>query len=202
MLTAVSLFAWLATAGAEAMQSRNRPTPTPMPLIDNDEVTVWDVSWATSRVVPDDDAVVIVLAPPTDLGRVVYWRQGTPTPAGLGASRTIVIGIKNFYKPPLVNPSGFPNAFPRKGAIQRLDNAKVVVWDYTWTAGVPTPVHFHDKDVVVVYLDEGSLRSTTSSGGATVGDWKLGDTRFNLRDRVHTEELVKGRERAIITELK
>ena len=31
-------------------------------------------------------------------------------------------------------------------------------------ADVPTPVHFHDKDVVVVYLEDGSLRSTTPDG--------------------------------------
>jgi len=26
-----------------------------------------------------------------------------------------------------------------------------IVWRYRWNLGEPTPVHFHDKDVVVVY---------------------------------------------------
>jgi hypothetical protein len=83
-----------------------------------------------------------------------------------------------------------------------LDNDRVVVWDYTWTLGEPTPVHFHDKDVVVVYLENGSLRSTTPDGKSVVNDYSEGATRFNLRDRVHSETLVTGRQRAIIVELK
>jgi hypothetical protein len=63
-------------------------------------------------------------------------------------------------------------------------------------------MHFHDKDVVVIYLGNGSLRSTTLDGKVVTNTWKPGDTVFNLRDRVHTETLVDGTLRAIITELK
>jgi hypothetical protein len=63
-------------------------------------------------------------------------------------------------------------------------------------------MHFHDKNVVVVYLVEGSLRSTTPDGRVTVNDYKAGEVRFNLRDRAHTEELATGSQRAIIVELK
>jgi len=82
------------------------------------------------------------------------------------------------------------------------EDARVIVWDYTWTPGVATPMHFHDKDVVVIYLGNGSLKSTTTDGKSVVNKWVPGDTRFNLRDRVHTETLVEGQLRAIITELK
>jgi hypothetical protein len=78
----------------------------------------------------------------------------------------------------------------------------VIVWDYRWTPGVPTPMHFHDKDVVVMFLEEGDLKSTTPTGEVTLNQYKPGTIRFNARDRVHTEELVRGTERAIITELK
>jgi hypothetical protein len=60
--------------------------------------------------------------------------------------------------PPLANTSGFPNAFPRPNSRKLFENDNVVVWDYTWTTGVPTPMHFHDKDVVVVYLETGRLK--------------------------------------------
>lgn len=83
-----------------------------------------------------------------------------------------------------------------------FDSAKVVVWDYTWMPAAHTPMHFHDKDVVVVYLEEGALRSTTPDGQSVVNDLTMGLTKFNPRDRVHTEELIRGRSRAIITELK
>ena len=39
-----------------------------------------------------------------------------------------------------------------------LENARVIVWDYTWTPGVATPMHFHDKDVVVYYQEDGDLQ--------------------------------------------
>jgi len=63
-------------------------------------------------------------------------------------------------------------------------------------------MHFHDKDVVVIYFGNGSLKSTTPDGKSVVNKWTTGDTRFNLRDRVHTETLLDGQLRAIITELK
>ena len=63
-------------------------------------------------------------------------------------------------------------------------------------------MHFHDKDVVVVYLQTGDLKSTTSANDAVVNHYEAGTIKFNPRDRVHTELLVMGTERAIITELK
>ena len=63
-------------------------------------------------------------------------------------------------------------------------------------------MHFHDKDVVVVFLGDGDLKSTTPDGKAVVNEFKPATVRFNTRDRVHTETLVRGQQRAIITELK
>jgi hypothetical protein len=113
-----------------------------------------------------------------------------------------VIELKDHPVPPLANPSRFPNAFPRPGVVKRLENDKILVWDYTWTTGVPTPMHFHDKDVVVVYLENGALKSTTPDGQSVVNELSPRLIRFNARDRIHTEELVRGKARAIITELK
>ena len=104
--------------------------------------------------------------------------------------------------PPIPNTSGFPKAFPRPKNQKVYEDSRIIVWDYTWTLGDATPMHFHDKDVVVIYLDDGSLKSTTPDGKSVVNKWTTGDTRFNLRDRVHTETLVDGQLRAIITELK
>ena len=83
-----------------------------------------------------------------------------------------------------------------------LENDRVLIWDYTWTPGVPTPTHFHDKDVVVCYLADGELRSTEPDGKSVVNPHYFGFTKLNARDRAHTEELIKGSGRAIIVELK
>ncbi len=100
------------------------------------------------------------------------------------------------------NKSGYPDAFPREGIKKLLDNARVTVWDYTWTIGKPTPMHFHAKDVVTIYISTGEIRSTPLKGEPTVNMVTPGDARYNARNRTHTEELIKGMGRAIIVELK
>ena len=154
------------------------------PLVDNDRVNV--------RERPT------IGGPPGSIVRHTaneIWVSVTP-------AKAIAITLKDRRVPPIANTSGYPNAFPRTGNIKLYDDARVTVWDYTWTPGTPTPMHFHDKDVVVIYFGNGSLRSTTPDGKSVVNKWTTGDTRFNLRDRVHTETLVEGQLRAIITEIK
>jgi hypothetical protein len=55
---------------------------------------------------------------------------------------------------------------------------------------------------VVLYLDDGSLKSTTADGKSVVNDYTYGLAKFNARERTHTELLVKGQQHAIMTELK
>ena len=130
-------------------------------------------------------------------GAVRYYKKDS-----LAVGARLIIGLKPAKVAPLANTSGFPLAMPRDGAKKLLDNDRVTVWDYTWTLNHATPMHFHDKDVVVMFLEEGDLKSTTAKGEITVNPWKPGTIRFNARDRVHTEELVRGKQRAIIVELK
>src|SRR5438270_790491 len=162
------------------------------PIIDNDRVTVQDVSG--SAPAQPTDAVVVSLA-----GSAAFVPKGT-TPDITG--RSFVIDLKDHPVPAIENKSGYPLAFPRPGSKKLFENDRVIVWDYAWTPGVPTPMHFHDKDVVVVYFDNGSLESTTPDGQKTVNDYTAGLVRFNPRERTHTELLIKGKQHAIMTELK
>jgi hypothetical protein len=176
-------------------------------VIDNERVTVLDMKLgpasARGRLGRSDCDVVVV-----SLGggaSVAFEPKGASTdgaPLRPDSSRAIVIELNDHKVPPLQNTSGYPNAFPRPGVKKVLENVRVTVWDYTWAPGMPTPMHFHDKDVVVVYLEDGALKSTTPDGQSVVNEHFFGFTKFNPRDRVHTEELVKGKARAIIVELK
>jgi hypothetical protein len=114
----------------------------------------------------------------------------------------MVIDLKDHPVAPIENTTGYPLAFPRPGVKKLLENARVIVWDYTWTPDVATPMHFHDKDVVVLFLEDGDLKSTTPDGQDLVTPYTSGTVRFNLRNRTHKETLVRGKQRAIITELK
>lgn len=165
------------------------------PVLDNERVTVWD----TTQPLPpaQHDFVTISLS---RKGTAYFGAQGSsPGKAGV---RTVVIELKDHALPPLANTTGYPLAFPRPHVRKLLENDKVVVWDYVWRPHDPTPMHFHDKDALVVFEATGALQSTTPDGKTTVNENKFGDIRFNRRDRTHTELLLRGRGHAVITELK
>jgi hypothetical protein len=166
--------------------------PASGPAIDNARVQVRGLEGAADSL-PYDSVWV------SRAGRATFLPKGSKHEAD-GAG--ILIGLRDVKVVPLPNTSGVPLAFPRPGSKKLFENARVIVWDYTWTPGVATPMHFHDKDVVVFYLEDGDLQSTTPSGEKTVNPYKPGMARFNLRDRTHTETLIRGQQHAIITELK
>jgi hypothetical protein len=175
-----------------AMLFQAGPQTAPKPLIDNDRVTVWDDS--TPPAAQELDAVVVSLS-----GNAAFLPKGT-TPAVEG--RSIVIDLKDHPVAPVTNMTAYPLSFPRPGSKKILENERVIVWDYTWKPGVATPMHFHDKDVVVVFLEDGDLTSTTPDGQVVANSYAPGAVRFNPRGRIHTETLVGGKQHAIITELK
>ena len=165
------------------------------PIIDNEHATVWDT---TVPLPPSShDFVAISLS---TRGTATFGHQGE-VPGKIG-SRTIVIELKDLPVPPLANESGYPLAFPRKHVKKLLENTQVVVWDYVWRPGEPTPMHFHDKDAVVVFEATGALKATTPDGNSAIAEIKFGGVRFNPRGRTHTEVLAGGEARAVITELK
>jgi predicted metal-dependent enzyme (double-stranded beta helix superfamily) len=193
-------------------------------LIDNERVTVWDVTLEKGKatamhrhsldtvLVDLADASVNVTQPngrsaPNSVkkGHVSFLQKGSAEKQeGVSDTprRSIMVELKDVKVAPLQNKSGYPDAFPREGSKKVLDNPRVVVWDFSWTPGKATAMHFHDKDVVVVYLDNGELSSTTPDGKTTVNSYVFGQAKFNPRDRTHSELLSKGSQRVIAIELK
>jgi len=164
-------------------------------LIDNERVAVT----RTTAPLPPADADFVAVSL-DGAGSATFGRKGD-TPGQAGVS-TVVIALKDHPVAPIPNASGYPLAFPRARAQKLLDNDRVVVWRYRWNAGEPTPMHFHDRDAVVVFAEDSSLKSTTPDGKSVQNDYKSGEIRFNRRDRVHSELLVGKSASAIITELK
>jgi hypothetical protein len=164
-------------------------------VIDNERVTVWDTTGSLPAF--PHDFVAVSLAQP---GNAVFGHAGDT--AGTAGSRTAVIELRDHQVAPIPNNSGYPNAYPRPHIEKILENDRVIVWRYRWNLGEPTPMHFHDKDVVVVYLEDSALKSTEPDGKSILNEYKSGDIRFNRRDRTHTELLVRDAASAVITELK
>ena len=168
---------------------------TAHPFIDNERVTVQDV---TSPLPPaEHDFVAVSL---TRKGAALFGHKGDAP--GKTGERTIVIELKDDPVAPLANQTGYPNAFPRPSVKKLLENDEVIVWSYHWNPGEPTPMHFHDKDVLVVYQEDTALKSTTPDGQSTINDYKEGQVKFNQRGLTHTELLTRGTGSAVITELK
>jgi hypothetical protein len=63
-------------------------------------------------------------------------------------------------------------------------------------------MHFHDKDVVVAFREEGTLQSVTPMGERSVNTYHPGEIRFNSRNRSHSEQLLSGHQSAVMVELK
>jgi hypothetical protein len=165
------------------------------PAIDNERVTVWDTAEAMPPAQHDFVSVSL-----SRKGTAYFGHQGdTPGKAG---QRTVVVELKDHALAPIANSSGFPLAFPRPHVRKLLENDKVIVWDYAWRPKQPTPMHFHDKDALVVFEATGALQSTTPDGKSLVNEYEFGDIRFNRRDRTHSELLLRGHAHAVITELK
>jgi hypothetical protein len=165
------------------------------PIIDNERVAVWDT---TSPLPPaEHDFVAVSL---TKKGTAVFGHKGDAP--GKAGERTIVIELKDHPVPPLANKTGYPNAFPRPRVKKLYENDRVIVWSYHWNPGEPTPMHFHDKDVVVVYEEDTALKSTAPDGTSVINEYTGGQVKFNLRDRTHTELLIRGTGSAVMTELK
>jgi hypothetical protein len=165
------------------------------PIIDNEHVVVWDTTVELPPALHDFVAVSL-----TRKGTASFGHQGDIP--GKTGSRTIVIELKDLPVTPIANETGYPLAFPRPHVKKLLENAQVVVWDYVWHPAQPTPMHFHDKDAVVVFEATGALKSTTPDGTSTITEIKFGGVRFSPRNRTHSEILSSGQARAVITELK
>ena len=187
------------------------------PVIDNERVRVWDITLIPGKptlMQRHESAVVTMflvggrirstkengetVVSERKFGEAVYDALGTEHTEEViseSPARLIVIELKGPPEPLYANKSGYPPAFPRPGSLKVFENDRVVIWNYNWTPNVPTPMHFHDKDVVVVYRYDGSLK-------CVVNDYKSGSIWFNRGDRVHFEELVKGQQSAMIMELK
>lgn len=101
-----------------------------------------------------------------------------------------------------VTSSQMQPAFPREGAKDVLDNARVRMWDYTWVPEKPVAMHIHDLDSVEIIVTGGTRRMKTPDGKEELRTVAMKEARFVPRGRVDSEEAVDSSPRAITIELK
>jgi quercetin dioxygenase-like cupin family protein len=190
----------------------------PAPVIDNARVTVRNVVLGRGEpgaaIAHAGDYIVLYInggrikgadGTITDhaAGSAIAGHGGSTADTALdGDAHEVVVELKDSPSNTVPNTTGLPPGFPRDGSKKVFENSKVNVWNYTWLPGKPTPMHFHNTEIVVVYLGNGDITATTPDGKKTVTHHNPGDIVFNLANRSHSEELTQGEMSGVMLELK
>jgi hypothetical protein len=192
--------------------------PPPFPredvskVFENDRVVVWNARWTAGRPSPMHehklDLVGVILeggrtkltlldgsireGPLSKRGDVVFQPKGVihiEEPL-VGGARTIGVELKDVTVAPIDERPALPSAFPRDGARSLLENGRVAIWDYQWLPGRAVPLHYQDRDVVIVAMENGQVRFTTSDGRTRVEHFSFGEVTFRPRGESHREEAI------------
>ena len=208
-----------------------QPLPPPFPregasrVFENDQVVIWDVSWAKGEPTPLHEhrftAISVTVQPgrvksilPDGTSRIGQLEQiGNVQYGGKGLvhreegvsdvpRRVFLIELKENTPPPDPVPERVSPAWPREGAKKILDNDHVVVWDYAYGPDLEVPLHYHHMDQIVVSLAAGTIRSLPEDRAPSVSVVESGRAFFVPRGALHREEHVEGAPRIIAIQLK
>jgi hypothetical protein len=199
-------------------------------LFDNERVTAWRVEWKRNIPQPihrhrydmagvylrygpikvtSPEGVASPQRPAFDVPRPYFQSKGiTHREEMIGFAPdvperlAIMFDLKEVSVDALKPNPTLPTAFPREGAIQAIDNARVTEWDYTWQTGRIVPTHLHHKDSVQVFFQGGTIKFTATDGKVETKTFVYGDARFIPRGTICAEEAINGTPRAITIELK
>ena len=201
------------------------PRPGAEKLVENERVFVWEVVWpngtpqAYHRHRYDMTGVFLGWGPlrvtrldgtyteslePFEIPWVFFQGQGvTHKEEGIGEPErhAIMIDLKEHAPTKLKARTDIPLAFPLLGGEPLIDNPRVRAWDVALRTGQTIPMHFHDRDLVWVFLEGGTLLSTGEDGQEERTTWAYKDVRFLPRGRAHTVEVLGGSPRVILYEL-
>jgi hypothetical protein len=110
-------------------------------IAQNEFVTVREVEWTHDEPVPTGNrrAVAVIYLEGRPEGEVAFAERGQLVEGPGEEGRAIVIELEDRPMRRYANTTGAPAAFPRPGSKRVLANDRVVVWDYTFALGVPSP---------------------------------------------------------------
>lgn len=197
-------------------------------LFDNARVTVWEVNWRHGDRQPvhrhkyDMAGVYLRWGPitVTDLQGKAVESPEFPVPrpyfqpkgithreeahgtAGAPERLAIMIDLKDAVTDMLVIDDPEPSAYPREGAKNVLENPRIRMWDYTFTAGGPAVKRVYRNDVVEVVVTGGAVKVTAVDGRAETRTLAPKQARYVRRGTVQIEQGVAGSPRVIAVELK
>lgn len=196
-------------------------------ILDNARVSVWEVNWHHGDTQPvhrhkyDMAGVYLRYGPitVTDLDgkenkgaefpvprpyfqpKGITHKEEAVTP-GAPERLAVMIDLKDAVTDMMVIDDPEPSAYPRDGATNVLDNRRVRMWDYSFTAGAPAVKRVYRSDVVEVVVTGGVVKVTAFDGKSETRTLAPKQARYISRGTVQTEQLVSGSPRVIAVELK
>jgi hypothetical protein len=192
-------------------------------VIDNDQVTVWDITLKHGQQGPatpkDQDAVILYLEGGTienetvtgkttvtrKFGDAVFVPKGSnirETLTGNSPAHEVVVWLKDAKPKTIPNPTEYPTAWPRPGAVKTLENDRVIAWHYSWIKDHPAPMHFHIHQQVIGERFSGAIKTITEDGKSSQRPVEAGHISFTQPGALHSEEWGAGKVSAVILELK
>ena len=202
------------------------PRPGAVKILENERVFIWEVVWPDGapqeyhRHRYDMTGVFLRWGPlrvtrldgtfteslePFEVPWVFFQGKGvTHKEEGIGQPErhSIMIDLKDYTPPPLEPRTDIPGAFPLAGAEDVLDNDRVRVWSLDMEPGQTVPMHYHDRDLIWVFLEGGTLEVRGEGVQLERKTWHFKDVRYLPRGQAHRIEVVSGFPRVMIYELR
>lgn len=194
-----------------------------MLIIDNDRVSVWDSRLTTGERgpnTPDDvDKIIMfidggdfeittalgaIVRVPTLPGQAMFIPRGSHQPvlASQGPLQVAIVALKDAQSPSAPSSKNLASASAHPGSTRMIATPRATVWRHSWQPGTPTPTRFHDKDIVVAYRHDGSLKCVSPDGAASIFEYKKGDIRFYHGGRPQGAVLTTERQSVLMVELR
>lgn len=224
-----TLLSTLATLAGQPAPDADLPHALPRNgatrLMTNEWVTAWDVTWVPNEStgvhrhrfdyfgVELTDSTNELIEPdgrtrPLVLRRGLSWFLGKgATHAEIGRSsepprHAVMVDRSEVPAPTVENRAAHPALAPPAGIKPTADNARIRMWDRTWTPGADAPLEFYGRHVMLLVVDAGELWLRGAEGPAQVSVHPSGAALFLPGGQVRAIQATKTPVRAIVVELK
>jgi hypothetical protein len=193
-------------------------------LLETDRFVVWDIVWpkgqptplhrhvydqvgtyyqAGGRVITNLDGTRREAT--TAVGALSNTRRGTThVEEGVTDPPLRAVFIELRAEPGSARPASVAEAamFPRPGARDVLDDARVTVWDYTWRPGEPAAEGGHAREAVWIWIAEGVLEVTPRGGVPSRLTVVPGQIRHVMPGTIERVGATSGTPRAVVVAIK
>ena len=161
-------------------------------------ITVTDVNGKAN---PDAGVEFPVPRPYFQLKGITHREEAHGAP-GTPERLAIMVDLKDAVIDMMMVDDPAPSVYPREGATNVLDNARVRMWDYTFQPNGDAVKRVYRNDVVEVVVTGGTVKVTGANGRAETRVMAPKEARYITRGTMRTEQGVSGSPRVIAIELK